>query len=108
MQAIQVVQKQTQAAQVKWWAFKDAEQRSKRNKTLWDRAVQLKVERMIVAMGEVYKGSIYEDFGKTTCGVKISRAIVRDKQLLKQYEADLAAEGIVKHVTSTGVAYKVA
>ena len=105
---MQTVRKDTKEATVKWWAFKDAEQRSLRNKTLWDRAVQLKVERMVVAMGEVYKGSIYEDFGKTTCGVKISRAMVRDRQLLKQYEADLAAEGIVKHLTSTGVAYKVA
>jgi hypothetical protein len=105
---MQTVRKDTKEATVKWWAFKDAEQRSKRNKTLWDRAVQLKVERMVVAMGEVYKGSIYEDFGKTTCGVKISKAMVRDRALLKQYEADLAAEGIVKHLTSTGVAYKVA
>jgi hypothetical protein len=105
---MQTVYKDTQEATNKWWAAKDAAQRSRLNKTLWARAVQLKVERMQVVLAELYAGRAYEDYGKRTAGVKVNGTLVRDAQALRSMEAAWAEEGIVKQLTKTGVAYKVA
>jgi hypothetical protein len=105
---MKTVYKDTQEAAVKWFAAVDAAARNRRNKTLWERAVQLKVERMAVALAELYAGKVYEDFKVKTAGVKVNGTAVRDKRALATMEQHWAAEGITKVLTRQGIMYKVA
>ena len=104
---MQTVFKDTQEAPVKWWAAQDARMRNIANKSLWSAAIQLKVERMKMALGEVYAGRIYEAYGKRRVAIKIDRPEVRDRRWLAMLESDWTAQGITKTQTPQGLLYQI-
>ena len=100
--------KDTLEAQNKFWAAQDAQLRNTVNKSLWDRDVQLKIDRMKVALGDLYSGRVFDNYNVRTAGVKIDNPTIRDRKLLRSMEAQWAQEGIVKVKTSRGILYRVA
>lgn len=104
---MQTVFKDTQEAPVKWWAAQDARMRNIANKSLWSAAIQLKVERMKMALGEVYAGRIYEAYGKRRVAIKIDRPQIKDRRWLSLLEADWTEQGITKTQTPQGLLYQI-
>lgn len=101
-------QKNTRAAPCAWWAAQDARMRSIANKSHWSSTVQLQVERMKVALGELYAGKIYDAYNKKRVSIKIDRPIVKDPKWLRALEADWAKQGVSKTITPQGILYRVA
>jgi len=99
--------KNTQAAPVKWWAAQDARMRNIANKSRWSAEVQLKVERMKMALDSLYAGKIYEAYGKTRVAIKIDKPVIRDSKWLKMLEADWAKQGVTKTITPQGLLYQI-
>jgi hypothetical protein len=100
--------KDTQEAGVKWWAAQDARMRNIANKSRWSPQVQLKVEAMKAVLDYIYAGRIYEAYRVRGVAIKIDRPTVRDRAMLRDAEAQWAAEGITKTLTPQGVLYQVA
>lgn len=105
---MQVQYKETNEAPVKWWAAQDARMRNIKNKSHWSADVQLRVERMKVALGELYLGKIYEAYNVKRVSIKIDKPVVKDARWLRALEADWAREGITKTQTPQGLLYRVA
>ena len=105
---MQVQYKETNEAPVKWWAYQDARMRNIKNKSHWSADVQLRVERMKVALGELYQGKIYEAYNVKRVSIKIDKPVVKDARWLRALEADWAKEGITKTQTPQGLLYRVA
>lgn len=105
---MKTVYKDTQEAPVKWWAARDAQQRNAVNKTQWSADVQLKVERMKLALELLYAGKIYEAYGRRRVAIKVDKATVRDRQQLREMEAYWAQQGITKTLTPQGLLYQIA
>jgi hypothetical protein len=101
-------QKNTQAAPCAWWAAQDARMRSIANKSHWGPSVQLQVERMKMALGELYAGKIYDAYNKKRVSIKVDRPFVRDLKQLRSMEAYWAEQGVTKTITPQGVLYRVA
>ena len=99
--------KDTNEAPNKWWAFQDAKMRNIKNKSLYDSKVHLRVDRMIVALGELYSGRVYEAYNPKRVSVKVDKPVVKDARWLRALEADWAKEGITKTQTSTGLLYRI-
>lgn len=99
--------KDTQEAANKWWAYQDAKMRNIKNKSRYSAQVHLQVDRMIVALGELYAGKIYEAYNPKRVSVKIDKPLVKDSRWLKMLEADWAKEGITKTQTPTGLLYRI-
>jgi hypothetical protein len=99
--------KDTNEATNKWWAFQDAKMRNIKNKSHYSAQVHLRVERMMVVLGELYWGKIYEAYNPKRVSVKIDKPYVKDARWLKELEADWAEEGITKTQTSTGLLYRI-
>ena len=98
----------TEEAPVKWWAANDARMRNIKNKSYWSDSVKLKVEAMKAVLDCLYRGQIYEAYGKKSVSIKIDRASVKARSDLALMEAEWAREGITKTETPQGVLYRVA
>ena len=105
---MQTVYKETQEAQVKWWAARDAQMRNTVNKTQWSTEIQQQVQRMLSVLDMLYSGKIYEAYGRKQVSIKIHNPQVRDAKWLRILEADWSAQGITKTQTPQGILYKVA
>lgn len=100
-------QKNTPAAPNKWWAAQDARMRNYANKSHWSAEVQLKVDKMKVALSYLYSGTIHEAYGKKRVSIKIDKPVVQDKQWLREMEKEWELRGVTKTVTPQGVLYRV-
>ena len=105
---MQVEIKDTQPANCKWWASRDAQFRNSCNKTQWDESVKLKVERIKLVLEHLYWGRVFEAYGKRQVAIKIDRAQVKNSERLKEFEAEWSKAGIVKTITPQGVLYRIA
>ncbi len=105
---MKATEKDTKAAPCAWWAAQDARMRSIANKSHWGQEVQLQVERMKMALGELYAGKIYDAYNKKRVSIKIDRPFVRDSKQLRSMEAYWAEQGVTKTVTPRGILYRVA
>ena len=105
---MKTVDKETRTAPCAWWAAQDARMKSIANKSKWPQAVHLQVERMKMALGELYAGKIYEAYNAKRVSIKIDKPFVKDRQLLRDMEAYWAEQGVTKTQTSTGLLYRVA
>lgn len=99
--------KDTNEAPNKFWAAQDARMRNIKNKSHWSADVQLRVERMKVALSELYMGRIYEAYNVNRVSVKIDKPVVKDSRWLRELEADWAKEGITKTQTPQGLLYRI-
>lgn len=97
----------TEEAQNKRWAAQDARMRNIANKSLYTQAMQIRVERMMMAMTLVYGyKTIYDAYGKKGVSIKIDRAYVKDNKNLALLEKDWTAQGVTKKVSEQGVIYR--
>lgn len=101
-------QKNTQAAPCAWWAAQDARMKSIANKSKWPATVHLQVDRMKIALGELYSGKIYEAYNPKRVSIKIDKPFVKDLKQLREMEAYWAEQGVTKTQTSTGLLYRIA
>lgn len=93
----------------KWWANYDARMKNLSNKTHYNQAFQVQVERMKIVLPMVYSTSrVYESYGKTGVSIKVENAQIRDRKNLRILEQEWAAKGFVKKVTPQGVIYRLA
>lgn len=100
----------TQAAPVKWWAAQDARMRNIANRSHYPESVQIRAERMVLALGLCYSArGIHEAFGKQGVSIKVDRPTwVRDRKNLLLLEQDWATAGVVKRVSAQGIIYRFA
>jgi len=105
---MKTIDKETRTAPNKWWAWQDAERRNTNNKSKWPADVHLRVERMKIAMGELYAGKIYEAYSPKRVSIKVDKPFIRDLKLLREMEAYWAEQGVTKTQTSTGLLYRIA
>jgi len=99
--------KDTKESNVKWWAAMDARMRNIANKSHYSAEVQLRVDRMKVALQMVYAGKVYEAYNKKRVSIKIDKPVVQDKQWLRLLEEEWELRGVTKTVTPQGVLYRV-
>lgn len=76
------------------------------NKSRYGSEVHLRVERMKVALSEIYGGRIYEAYNPKRVSIKIDKPVIKDRRWLKIMESDWALEGVTKTQTSTGLLYR--
>lgn len=100
--------KETRTAPCAWWAAQDARMKSIANKSKWPADVHLQVERMKMALGELYSGKIYEAYNPKRVSIKIDKPWVKDLKQLREMEAYWAEQGVTKTQTSTGLLYRIA
>lgn len=100
------VQKDTEQAPNKWWAWQDAQRRNTNHKSHYPAEVQLQVERMKAVLDYCYGGRIFEAYRAKSVAVKVDKPYVKNKQMLREIEADWAERGITKTVTPQGVLYR--
>ena len=105
---MKTIDKETRTAPCAWWAAQDARMKSIANKSKWSDSIQLKVERMKMALGELYAGKIYEAYNPKRVSIKVDKPFIRDLKLLREMEAYWAEQGITKTQTSTGLLYRIA
>ena len=100
----------TEEAPTKWWAAQDARMRNIANKSHYTESTQIRVERMVLALGLCYAArGIHEAFGKRGVSVKVDRpTFIRDRRNLALLEADWANLGVVKKTSPQGVIYRFA
>lgn len=100
------VEKETPAARNAWWAAQDASMRNLAAKSHYSPQVQLQVERMKAVLDYCYGGRIFEAYRPKSVAVKVDKPYVKNKQMLREIEADWAERGITKTVTPQGVLYR--
>ncbi len=105
---MKTIEKETRSAPCAWWAAQDARMKSYANKSHWSQEVHLKVDRMKVALGQLYAGKIYEAYNPKRVSIKIDQPIVKDRQWLKLMEEEWERRGVTKTITSKGILYRVA
>ena len=99
----------TEEADNKWWAARDARMRNYANSTRYDSATKIRAERMKVVLEMLYAArSVYIAYGRRGVSVKVDRASVRLRKELAVMEADWAVQGVVKKVSDQGVIYRFA
>jgi hypothetical protein len=98
----------TKEAPTKWWAAQDARMRNLANKSHYTEQTQIRVERMIQALGLCYNArGIHEAFGKRGVSVKVDRPTsIKDRVNLRLLEQDWEAAGVSKKVSPQGVIYR--
>ena len=96
----------TEEAPNKWWAAQDARQRNINNKSHYSASVQKQVELMKLALGEVFRGKVYEAYGKKGVSIKVDGAYCANKTTLAWLEEAWTEQGITKKVTPQGVIYR--
>lgn len=105
---MKTVDKETRTAPCAWWAAQDARMKSIANKSKWPSDMHLRVERMKIAMGELYAGKIYEAYCPKRVSIKVDKPFIRDLKQLRSMEAYWAEQGVTKTQTSTGLLYRLA
>ena len=100
------VEKDTPAARNAWWAAQDARMRNIAAKSRYTPQVHLQVERMKAVLDYCYGGRIFEAYRPKSVAVKVDKPVVKNKQMLREIEADWAQRGITKTVTPQGVLYR--
>jgi len=95
----------TDEAPNKWWAAQDARQRNLNNKSHYPYATQRQIDRMMVALGEVFTGKIYDAYGKKGVSIKIE-GIPRNKTTLAWLEEEWTKLGFIKKISPQGVIYR--
>ena len=98
----------TEEAPTKWWAARDARQRSLANRSHYPESAKIRAERMRLALDLCYSArGIYEAFGKSGVSIKVDRpTFVRDRSNLELLEAEWTEQGVVKKVSAQGVIYR--
>jgi hypothetical protein len=98
----------TDEAPCKWYAAQDARIRNIANKSHYDAATQLRVDRMKGLLEFIYAArGVYEAYGKKGISIKVEGARVRDRAALISIERDWEQQGVVKKVTPQGVIYRI-
>jgi allophanate hydrolase subunit 1 len=96
----------TKEATNKWWAFQDARMRNIANASHYSEQDRVRAERMKLVLELVYSATnIHINFRKTKIAIKVTSGRVKDKINLRALEADWAAAGVHKSVTSQGIIY---
>ena len=99
---------QTEEASNKWWAVQDRRMRNAANATLYSETEKVRAERMRVALGEVYSGTVYEpSFGKRGISIKVAKASVADRKNLRSLEAQWDSQGVIKKISTQGIIYNI-
>ena len=96
----------TEEAPNKWWASQDARQRNLNNKSHYPFALRRQVDAMMVALGEITTGKIYEAYGKKGVSIKIDGGWLKNPKTLAWLEEDWTELGFVKKVTPQGIIYR--
>ena len=97
----------TQEAPNKWWAARDAAQRSYAASTHYAEAQKLQAERMKLALELVYAAKqIFVTFRQKFVVIKVDAAVIRDRKTLRLLEADWEQVGVTKLVSPQGVTYR--
>lgn len=98
----------TEEAPNKWWAARDARMRNYANKSHYDAATQLRVDRMKGALELLYTSrGVHEAYGKKGISIKVDQARVRNKDHLEEFEKEWTKQGVTKKVTPQGVIYRI-
>jgi hypothetical protein len=91
----------------KWWASFDAQRRNTNNKSHYDAATQVRVERMKMSLSVLYAAkNIYERYGKQGVSIKLDTPRVRDRAELLLMEQCWDAQGVTKRITPQGIIYR--
>lgn len=95
-------------APCKWYAARDARMRNYANKSHYDAATHLRVDRMKGVLEFVYASrGVHEAYGKTGISIKVDGARVLDRRTLADFEQQWASQGVTKKVTPQGVIYRI-
>ena len=104
---MQTLKLKNEEAPTKWWAALDARTRNAANKSNFSQEVQLKIDRMKLALELVYSSTgIYEAYGKRGVSIKINSAAVSNRKALRELEAQWTQDGFIKKVSAQGVIYR--
>lgn len=99
----------TCAASNKWFAARDAQQKSYAASTHYTLEERTRAERMRLGLELVYAArNVYITFRQKFITVKLENARVRDARALALLEADYALQGITKARTAQGIIYRIA
>ena len=98
----------TKEAPTKWWAAQDARMRNLVNKSHYSEQTQIRVERMMMALGLCYNAKgIHEAFGKRGVSIKVDRPTsIKDRINLRLLEQDWDQLGVSKKVSPQGIIYR--
>lgn len=98
----------TQEATNKWFAARDAAQRSYAASTHYKDSQKVSAERMKLALELVFAAkNIFVTFRQKFITVKVERPVVRDRKALRELEAEWELQGITKLVSAQGVVYRI-
>jgi hypothetical protein len=91
----------------KWWATRDAAQRSYAASTHYAESQKVQAERMKMALGLVYSAKqIFVTFRQKFVAIKVNAAMVKDSRSLKLLESDWEQLGVTKLISAQGVTYR--
>ena len=91
-----------------YWAAMDRQRRNTNNKSLYSTAEITRAIRLQDALRGFYSGTFYEpSWGVYGVSVKIGDPLIKERKALREYEAHLAEEGIIKKTTQQGVLYRI-
>jgi hypothetical protein len=97
----------TQEATNKWWAARDAAQRSYAASTHYAESQKVQAERMKLALELVYAAkNIFVTFRQKFVVVKVDAAVTKDRKALRLLEADWEKLGVTKLISPQGVTYR--
>lgn len=98
----------TREATNKWWAHRDAEQRSYAASTHYSEQQKIAAERMKLALDLCYSNKgIYVNFRNKFITVKVAAARVKNKFELLLLEKEYEQRGYTKAVSDQGVIYRI-
>ena len=98
----------TQEAPNKWWAARDAAQRSYAASTHYTEAQKIQAERMKLGLELVYAAKgIHINFRQKFITVKVDGPLCKDRKTLLLLEQDWEQAGVVKLVSAQGVVYRI-
>lgn len=99
---------ETQGANLKWFAARDARIKSYAQSTSYTEQAKLRAERMRGALELCYvHNEVHVNYRQRFIAIKIDGAEVRRKKDLALLEADWAKEGIIKRTSAQGVIYRI-
>jgi len=98
----------TREATCKWYAARDAAQRSYAASTHYSDSQKIRAERMKLALElAVAAKNIFVTFRQKFITVKLDKPVVRDRKMLRELEADWEQLGIVKLISPQGITYRI-
>lgn len=94
------------AGRYAWAASMNARMRNIANASHYTEAEKLQAERMKLVMDFVYSHEgVFINYRKKKIAIKVNKAQVKDRVLLREFEADWESKGIRKSATAQGVIY---